>query len=137
VFDPIVVAEIWDTLGPAWKARPDVFSHGFASFFKTPRPGVPELAAAHQARRQFQVEMQRAFEDVDVFVMPTVPITAPPIDSTKVLRNTWPFNAARMPSVSVPCGVDSRGLPIGLQIVGRVGDDATVLRAARAFERAR
>jgi aspartyl-tRNA(Asn)/glutamyl-tRNA(Gln) amidotransferase subunit A len=138
VFDPIVVAEIWDTLGPAWKARPDVFSPGFARFFKTPRPGAPELAAAHRARRQFQVEMHRAFGDVDVFVMPTVPITAPPIDGPidgmRVLRHTWAFNAARTPAMSVPCGVDRQGLPVGLQIVGRPGEDATVLRAGRAFE---
>jgi aspartyl-tRNA(Asn)/glutamyl-tRNA(Gln) amidotransferase subunit A len=53
----------------------------------------------------------------------------------KILRNTWPFNAARTPAVSVPCGRDRQGLPIGVQIVGKSGGDATVLRAARLMER--
>jgi aspartyl-tRNA(Asn)/glutamyl-tRNA(Gln) amidotransferase subunit A len=47
-----------------------------------------------------------------------------------------PFNLTRQPAASVPCGLTSAGLPIGLQIVGRMYDDALVLRAARAFERA-
>jgi len=49
---------------------------------------------------------------------------------------SYPFNLTRQPAVSVPCGLTKAGLPIGLQIVGRMYDDALVLRAARAFERA-
>jgi aspartyl-tRNA(Asn)/glutamyl-tRNA(Gln) amidotransferase subunit A len=41
-----------------------------------------------------------------------------------------------MPAISLPCGFDRRGLPIGLQIAGRPFDEATVLRAADAYERA-
>jgi aspartyl-tRNA(Asn)/glutamyl-tRNA(Gln) amidotransferase subunit A len=71
--------------------------------------------------------------------MPTVPTTAPPIegpiDGMKILRNTWPFNAARTPAISLPCGLDRRGLPIGLQVVGRQGDEATVLQVARLVEK--
>jgi aspartyl-tRNA(Asn)/glutamyl-tRNA(Gln) amidotransferase subunit A len=40
-----------------------------------------------------------------------------------------------LPAISVPCGVDSRGLPLGLQIVGRPSDETTVLRVAGEFER--
>jgi aspartyl-tRNA(Asn)/glutamyl-tRNA(Gln) amidotransferase subunit A len=50
---------------------------------------------------------------------------------------TWPFNLTGQPAASVPCGFTGQGLPIGLQLVGRRFDDATVLRAAAAFERAR
>jgi aspartyl-tRNA(Asn)/glutamyl-tRNA(Gln) amidotransferase subunit A len=46
-----------------------------------------------------------------------------------------PFNLSRNPAASVPCGL-ADGLPVGLQIVGRHDEDALVLRAARAFERA-
>jgi aspartyl-tRNA(Asn)/glutamyl-tRNA(Gln) amidotransferase subunit A len=49
---------------------------------------------------------------------------------------SYPFNLTRQPAASVPCGLTAAGLPIGLQIVGRLYDDALVLRAARAFERA-
>jgi aspartyl-tRNA(Asn)/glutamyl-tRNA(Gln) amidotransferase subunit A len=47
---------------------------------------------------------------------------------------SYPFNMTRQPAASIPCGLTSGGLPIGLQIVGRLHDDARVLRAARAFE---
>ena len=50
---------------------------------------------------------------------------------------TYPFNMTGQPAASVPCGFTKDGLPIGLQIVGRRFDDATVLRASAAFERAR
>jgi aspartyl-tRNA(Asn)/glutamyl-tRNA(Gln) amidotransferase subunit A len=50
---------------------------------------------------------------------------------------TYPFNLTGQPAASVPCGFTRDGLPIGLQIVGRRFDDATVLRAAAAFERER
>jgi aspartyl-tRNA(Asn)/glutamyl-tRNA(Gln) amidotransferase subunit A len=47
---------------------------------------------------------------------------------------SYPFNMTRQPAASIPCGLTDAGLPIGLQIVGALFDDATVLRAARAFE---
>jgi aspartyl-tRNA(Asn)/glutamyl-tRNA(Gln) amidotransferase subunit A len=47
---------------------------------------------------------------------------------------TQPFNLNGAPAASVPCGFDSQGMPVGLQIVGRAYEDAVVLRAARAFE---
>jgi aspartyl-tRNA(Asn)/glutamyl-tRNA(Gln) amidotransferase subunit A len=50
---------------------------------------------------------------------------------------TYPFNLTRQPAATVPCGLTKAGLPIGLQIVGALYDDARVLHAARAFERAR
>ena len=49
----------------------------------------------------------------------------------------FPFNMTGEPAASVPCGFTRDGLPIGLQIVGRRFDDATVLRASAAFEAAR
>ena len=48
---------------------------------------------------------------------------------------TYPFNITGQPAASVPCGFSKEGLPIGLQIVGRIGEDATVLQASAAFER--
>ena len=49
---------------------------------------------------------------------------------------TYPFNMTGQPAASIPCGFTTEGLPVGLQLVGRRHDDATVLRAARCFERA-
>jgi len=50
---------------------------------------------------------------------------------------TFPFNVTENPAASVPCGFSKDGLPIGLQIVGRWGDEETVLAASAAFEEAR
>ena len=54
---------------------------------------------------------------------------------TFLLRNTWPVSLWGLPAVSIPCGLSREGLPIGMQIVGRPFDEATLLRAARALER--
>jgi len=51
-------------------------------------------------------------------------------------RLTRPFNALGLPVLSVPCGFSAGGLPIGLQIVGRPFDEATVLRLGHAYEEA-
>jgi Asp-tRNA(Asn)/Glu-tRNA(Gln) amidotransferase A subunit family amidase len=51
-----------------------------------------------------------------------------------LLRNTRPVNAWGLPAISIHCGTDSRGLPIGLQIIGPPNGERKVLRAAYAFE---
>jgi amidase len=51
-----------------------------------------------------------------------------------MIPNTCPFDVTGHPAISVPCAM-SEGLPVGLMLVGRSGEDATVLRAADAFQR--
>lgn len=79
--------------------------------------------------------------DVDVLAMPTVPTRAWTIEEAKELgrpsewtRITRIFDLTGQPAISVPCGTDPDGLPIGLQLAGRMWDEAGVLRAARAYE---
>ncbi|MEP7118737.1 MAG: amidase family protein [Acidobacteriota bacterium] len=50
------------------------------------------------------------------------------------MRNTWPFNAAQVPAVSLPCGRGEGGLPVGLQLVGRMFDEARLLAIAAAIQ---
>jgi aspartyl-tRNA(Asn)/glutamyl-tRNA(Gln) amidotransferase subunit A len=64
-------------------------------------------------------------------------VAGKPVDRYAWTPFTWPFNLTGQPAATVPAGFTRDGLPIGLQIVGRRYDDATVLRAAAAFERAR
>jgi aspartyl-tRNA(Asn)/glutamyl-tRNA(Gln) amidotransferase subunit A len=47
---------------------------------------------------------------------------------------SYPFNLTRQPAATIPCGRTRSGLPVGLQIVGKLYDEATVLRASRAYE---
>ncbi|HEY9141486.1 MAG TPA: amidase [Bryobacteraceae bacterium] len=90
------------------------------------------------------------FQQVDVVITPTVPVAAAQISQLQLLainelrqfetryllRNTSPFSVFYWPSVSVPCGFMREGLPVGLQISGKPGADATVLRLAHAYEQA-
>ena len=86
-------------------------------------------------------------EEYDLLVTPTMPI--PAFDCARQAPSGWktdlwtswtpytyPFNMTQQPAVSVPCGLTSSGLPVGLQIVGARTQDRLVLRAARAFEMA-
>lgn len=134
LFDPIAVSEIRATYLGAWRARPDAFSRDFATVFDGPRIDDRDLARALAARDAFERRIDGLFEDVDVLALPTVPVTAPridgPIDGMRILRNTWAWNAARTPALSLPCGVDAEGLPVGLQLVGRRGADRALLTAA-------
>ena len=52
----------------------------------------------------------------------------------EMLHNTCPFDVTGHPALTAPCAV-SAGLPVGMMLIGRHGDDATVLRAADAFEK--
>ncbi|WDH85296.1 amidase [Paenibacillus urinalis] len=80
------------------------------------------------------------FEEIDVLVSPTCPVTAGPIPAGKPggpangeftpLANLW-----GLPALSLPAGLSSEGLPIGLQLTGRRGDDELVLAAGSLFER--
>jgi aspartyl-tRNA(Asn)/glutamyl-tRNA(Gln) amidotransferase subunit A len=106
-----------------------------------------EYIAAQDARAGYEMGWDAFMERYDLVLTPTVPTTAFPagVDHPEQVAGrpveylswtpfTYPFNATGQPAVSVPCGqVD--GLPVGLQIVGRRGADATVLQAARTFER--
>jgi aspartyl-tRNA(Asn)/glutamyl-tRNA(Gln) amidotransferase subunit A len=90
----------------------------------------------------------QVFESVDVFITPTVRV--PPftiadlqgdLDSVRtkelaMLHNTRALNLTGLPTISVPCGFTRKGLPVGMQITGRPGDEATVLRLAHAYEQA-
>jgi aspartyl-tRNA(Asn)/glutamyl-tRNA(Gln) amidotransferase subunit A len=138
MFGPIVADEVRATYAHDWATRPGAFSKDFAGAFLGPAPTRQDVARARDARATFERTVTALFADVDVLAMPTVPVVAPridgPLDGGRILRNTWPFNAARGPALSVPCGVDDAGLPVGLQLVGAPLAEGVVLRAAAAVE---
>lgn len=138
MFGPIAVSEIRATYARAFRARPDAFSKDFAAVFDGPGPTAAAVATAREARDAVQRSVEAALADVDVLITPTVPVVAPPvagpIDGMAILRNTWTFNAARVPAVSVPCGTGAHGLPVGLQLVGRPFREPTLLAAATLVE---
>lgn len=99
---------------------------------------------AQKIRTLIAQDFTKAFEKVDVMLTPATPGAAFPIgekqdDPVKMYLEdifTVPVNLAGLPAMSVPSMLNSQGLPLGLQIIGKAFDEATVLRAGFALEQA-
>lgn len=97
---------------------------------------------AQQVRTLVMNEFNKAFEKYDFIVTPTSPTTAFKIGekSTNPMEMyladicTVSINIAGLPAISIPCGVDDQGLPIGMQIIGKKFDEETIIKAAYAYE---
>jgi len=109
------------------------------------------LGAAHHARGQLWHTMRELFSRVDYLVTPTTAVPPFPVEQNyptevagRPMRTyvdwfapTFLLSLTGLPIASVPCGLDTRGLPVGLQIVGRPQDEEAVLTLAAAVERVR
>ncbi|WP_375309860.1 amidase [Bradyrhizobium sp. A5] len=106
-----------------------------------------EVAGALVASTAIANAFAAFFSEVDLLLAPTVPCVAWPFTqlgpetiggraaSPRAHAVFTPFvNHARLPAISIPCGTDERGLPFGLQIIARRGQDRTLLRAAQHIE---
>lgn len=98
---------------------------------------------ASRDRARLATELLRAQRPFDLVLGPTVQVTAPTVDEVRaddgslqerLLRNTYLFNITGQPAVSLPCGTDSAGLPVGVQLAAARGRDARLLDLARAVE---
>jgi aspartyl-tRNA(Asn)/glutamyl-tRNA(Gln) amidotransferase subunit A len=108
-----------------------------------------QYLAAQRARGLIKRITSAALRPFDVLMLPTAPIRAPRLsgviddDSTQdphdlftLMRFAVPFSLAGLPAVTVPAGTDSMGLPMGVQFVAAPYQESTLLRVARAYERA-
>jgi amidase/aspartyl-tRNA(Asn)/glutamyl-tRNA(Gln) amidotransferase subunit A len=113
---------------------------------------VPELKRANRVRTSVADAIQAVHDDHDLLVTST--LTRPPVRNTQETIGpdtvdgtfvgspigwclTYPFNLVPNPSASVPAGLDDKGLPVGMQVIGRRFADDTVLAASAAIERER
>jgi amidase len=102
-------------------------------------------AKAQNLSRKLRAAYDSALGTHDLLLMPTLPVKAtalPPVDAPRALyiqrafemiANTAPFDATGHPAMSLPCGI-ADGLPVGLMLIGAQYDEATIYRAAHAFE---
>ena len=121
-------------------------------------PGTPRSAAwrgapgcrARAGGGRWQERAERFFADHDVLITPA--LAQPPVEATAWARRGWfaniwsnaryapfaaPWNLAGWPAMSVPAGLDPRGLPLAVQLVGRPGSEAVLLGVAAQLERLR
>jgi len=143
---------LWDAsmayrYGRLFRERPDWVEPSLAIMIERGlRMSAVELGEAGMARSAFYDRAQAFMAGFDLLLTPQMPCTAwrhdgyPEIGGSPApeifdrVPFTFPFNLTGWPAASVPCGFDSAGLPVGMQIVGGWHRDRLVLRAAAAFE---
>lgn len=133
-----------------WRGRREDFGEDVLALLDQGRlVAATDYVNAQRARRAQKREFARVWNSVDCLFTPTTPVTAPlagdllvdiegdledvRIASTRLVRA---FNLLGLPALSLRCGYDSHGLPIGLQIIGPAREDARVLRVGAALEEA-
>lgn len=134
----------------AWRARADELSDTLkvtmmmGQYMLRKHRGLHYAKAQNLARR-LRAAYDRAFESFDLFLMPTLPMKATPLPGPnptpaesclrgfEMLPNTCPFDVTGHPAMSIPCGTND-DLPVGMMLIGKHWDEATIYRAAHAFE---
>jgi aspartyl-tRNA(Asn)/glutamyl-tRNA(Gln) amidotransferase subunit A len=126
------------------RATPDLYGPTFRTYLRVGAlVSASDYLQAQRVRERVRQEMLGALRQVDVIAAPTsagpaerFDAMAPASDRFTRVNLTQPFSLAGVPAISLPCGFSGGGLPIGLQLAGRPFDEATVLRAAFAYEQA-
>lgn len=136
----------WGAAHEPWlRERPEEYGSGGARAALL-IPAVDYIKASRK-RRVLQVEFARATQGVDLVASPTYPldrrpfgeyplVQGKPFSFMEALRYTVPFDVLGLPAISIPNGFSEQGSPTSLQLVGKAFDEATVLRAAHAYEQA-
>ena len=146
----LLVTEAAETLFDKLRDRPeDIGEDVRARLYLGAMTPAADYIRAQRARRAYNEQVAETMREYDLLVAPSVATGAPRIDQETVeiagrtenalslmSRLTRPFNLTGQPAISVPCGFTSDGMPIGMQLAGRAWDEATVLRAAYAYEEA-
>ena len=136
-----------------WKERADELSHTLklsmilVEYFIHHYRGH-YYGKAQNLSRKLRAAYDAALNQYDLLLMPTLPMKATPLPKRgapieeivargfEMLPNTAPFDATGHPAMSIPCGM-SKGLPVGMMLIGKHFDEATIYRGAYAFEQAK
>lgn len=139
----IMIAEAYAYHEQTLKIRPLHLSRGVRN---RAREGAfissADYIDAQRARSVIAAQLKAILSEVDVIASPAVPQPAETFEEQdpekryRLPSYTPVYNLTGLPAMSVPCGLTSAGLPIGLQLAGRAFDEATVLRVAQAYENA-
>jgi len=144
----ITLAEATSYHEPYLKKQADDYGPGVRTNLEAGRYLLAtDYVKSQRARTLLQRNFNEAFKRADVIVSPTLPALPPLVGEVWVqsedlrehvidafLRFNIPYDLTGFPAISIPCGLSSTGLPIGLQIAGKAFDETTVLRVANAYE---
>jgi aspartyl-tRNA(Asn)/glutamyl-tRNA(Gln) amidotransferase subunit A len=150
-FGPVVVADSYVAFGHLLEKKADLLTENFRKSLERGR----QITGAQYSQAMRSVDVIKAkmadfFERYDLLMCPATAVPAfpcghrPSVIGGQTVSTLWgpfpftvPFNITGQPAASVPCGFTHNSLPVGLQIIGRIGRDDLVMRAAAAFEEAR
>jgi aspartyl-tRNA(Asn)/glutamyl-tRNA(Gln) amidotransferase subunit A len=128
--------------------RPDAYSPSMHTRFETGTSlSALDYVRAQRARERVRDELWSALDQADFLVTPTMSTTALAIGSqsadmgssaalAELTRFTYPFNLSGFPALSIPCGFDGHGLPIGLQLAAGPWQEALLFRVGHAYQQA-
>jgi amidase len=125
--------------------RKDAYGPRFAQFIDMGRTIDPvELARSWEKRRQFNGALAAVFAGVDLLLCPSYGIATPPAERSpqerdvtgRTMRFTAPFDFSGNPTISLPCGFTSEGMPASLQLVGRHLREEDIIAAGNVYEQA-
>jgi amidase len=105
------------------------------------------IADAARLRRNFCGQLERLWADIDLLLVPTIPMTVPTVETMRlkgrdpvymgeIVRFTMPFDLTGSPTITQPCGFSVDGLPLGFQLVGPHLSEDLLCRASHAFQQA-
>ena len=143
----LVYAELAPSIKALVSGRESELHAVGAGIIATPDPSFADFAAAHAKVEALRSAFAGFFQKYDVLLTPVTPMTATPHGAkelvvngvkaswTHVMAATSPFNMTGLPALSVPYALSSEKLPIGIQLVGKWLDEATILRLGAMLER--
>ena len=138
----IIAAECAAFHAEAYRRDPSQLGPGLRAAVETGQHfGAVQFIQTQRLRRKLSEETLVAMAPYDALLLPTTPLPACPIaeDDPRLtgprLRNTLLFNVLGVPAISIPCGFDAHGMPVGLQIVGKSFAEHRLLALAAAYER--
>ena len=136
--------------GSALQNQLDKLDPGFATLIaRSKEISLADYLSAQKERAAFATQVHALFDQIDLLVMPTVPVLpfaadrqTPPeqpegnsgVEWARWTPFTWPFNLSGNPAATVPCGFTPEGLPVGMQVIGRRYAEGDVLQFCAALE---
>ena len=153
-FSTLMYTTLYNGMGDKWEKFGNQMNSWLQMRFEYgSKVTANELLLAINELENWKKKVEELFENYDLILTPSLSVTAfkcrnwptsinsIDIDPFEISQNggfyhfSYPFNMSGNPAASIPCGFSSEGLPVGLQIIGRKGDELSVLKASSAFEK--